>query len=464
MYKRPWFKREIYRVGAGLRDVKFAVFDDPGKFGNFEVFRRILERPEGKDANWKSAKSEWTYSIMASCDEDFPPEKQLGDAVGSGALLAPKPIGEDKTGLQTPAGDVTMGTTSSESASSASKVATGGANAPTTYSPADAGGKIAGPYGPSPVLPATQSSVINKASSSTELKNLIIFPSRTSASMILRHRRPESMSIFQIEPAVCIDPAANQLLGQYVTKLNEISKWRQKWDGCTIDILNKRSAKGQVRNGAGTCAQWRYGVDDSPPYVPEVTSDRGFQVINMQASVLLDFAEDVLNLPTSYWRNDSDTGNAARANDNFNDTAGFGRIRRTVVLRIVRAKYGLPKCSFTTPLELYREDDVYYFPDGAAFGRADKVSVYMAAYILSVNPAARMEPATRSSAEAYLLRGALTDAARVPAIAPPEADSFAPVAFQRIAAGSSSSGAPAPAVKKKPAANKTETGPATKKK
>ena len=280
--------------------------------------------------------------------------------------------------------------------------------------------------------------------------------------MILRHRRPESMSIFQIEPAVCIDPAANQLLGQYVTKLNEISKWRQKWDGCTIDILNKRSAKGQVRNAAGTCATWRYGVDDSPPYVPEVTSDRGFQVINMQASELLDFAEDVLNLPTSYWRNDSDTGNAARAHDNFYDTAGFGRIRRTVVLRIVRAKYGLPKCSFTTPLELYREDDVYYFPDGAAFGRADNVSVYMAAYILSVNPAARMEPATKVSAEAFLLRGALTDAARVPAIAPPEADTFAPVAFQRLAAGSSSSGAPA--VKKKPAANKTDTGPATQKK
>ncbi len=61
---------------------------------------------------------------MASCDEDFPPEERLGDAVGSGALLAPKSIGEDKTGLQTPAGDVIMGTASKESASSASKVPT----------------------------------------------------------------------------------------------------------------------------------------------------------------------------------------------------------------------------------------------------------------------------------------------------------------------------------------------------
>ncbi len=167
--------------------------------------------------------------------------------------LASKPIGKDKTGLPTPAGDVPMGTASSESASSASKVATGGANVPTTYSPADAGGKFAGPYGPSPVLPATQSSVITKATSSTELKNLIIFPSRTSASMILRHRRPESMSVFQIEPAVCIDPAAGQLLGQYVIKLNEISKWRTRWDAYSVEVLTDRALKGQVRNAAGVC-------------------------------------------------------------------------------------------------------------------------------------------------------------------------------------------------------------------
>ncbi len=91
-------------------------------------------------------------------------------------------------------------------------------------------------------------------------------------------------------------------------------------------------------------------MDDSPPYLPEVTSDRGFQAVNMQASELLDFAEDVLSIPISYWRNDSEEGNAARARDAFFDTAGYGRIRRHVVLRIIRAKYGLPKCSFTTPL------------------------------------------------------------------------------------------------------------------
>ena len=56
-----------------------------------------------------------------------------------------------------------MGTASSESASSASKVDTGGAGEPTTYSYAEAGSKIAGPFGPSPVLPATTRSVLTKA-------------------------------------------------------------------------------------------------------------------------------------------------------------------------------------------------------------------------------------------------------------------------------------------------------------
>ncbi len=329
------------------------------------------------------------------------------------------------------------------------------------------------------MLPATQSSVLTKATSSKELKNLIIFPNRTSASMILRHSRPESMSVFQIEPAVCIDPAAGQLLGQYVIKLNEISKWRTKWDGYSVQILTDRALKGQVRNAAGECAIWRYGEDESPPYLPKVTNDRGFQAVNIQASELMDFAEDVLSIPMSYWRNDSEAGNAARASDAFFDTAGYGRVRRHVVLRIIHAKYGLSKCSFTTPLELYREDDVYYFPDGAAFGRPDKVTTYMAAYILSVNPEALMETVTRERAQTFLLKGALTDAAKIPALALPDAKTFASVEFQRVAAGSSSSGAPAgssssgapagssssgaPAVKKKPAANKADAGAAAKK-
>ncbi len=81
-----------------------------------------------------------------------------------------------------------------------------------------------------------------------------------------------------------------------------------------------------------------------------------------------------------------------------------------------------------------------------------------------------MEIVTRERAQAFLLRGALTDAARVPALALPNATTFASVEFQRVAAGSSSSGAPAgssssgaPAVKKKPAANKADAGAATKK-
>ncbi len=452
------FKREIYRVGKGLPYLQFAVYDDKHKFSNFDVFRKILEKPEGDDPTWKSARAEWAYSVMASCDEDFPPEERLGDAGGSDSPFEPKPIGKDKTELQTPAGDVIMGTASSESASSASKVDTGGAGEPTTYSYAEAGSKIAGPFGPSPVLPATTRSVLTKATSSKELKNLIIFAKQPSAVLMIKHRRPEDMSVFQIEPALCIDLAANQLLANYVTKLNELAKWRGKWDLNTAEQRIERSKKGNVRDGPGKCEAWVYGVDESPPYVP-VAHDKGFQAIDMQAGELMDYASDSLDIPMSYWRNDSDAGNAARKSDGFYNTEGFGELRRGVLLRIVHAKYGLPKCSFTTPLELYKEDDVYYFPDGAACGRGDKTTTFMAASILSVNPQSRMQEATRVKGENYILRGALTDAARVAAIAPTATDTFV-----ALAAASSSSTTTAPAVKKKPAANKPNTGAAAKKK
>ena len=133
---------------------------------------------------------------MVSCEEDFPPEERLGDAGVSGAQLAPKPIGEDKTKLQTPAGDVLMGTASSESASSAPKVDAGGTSEPATYSSAEAGSQIEGPFGASPVLPVPSRSVLTKTTSPKELINLIIFPKRPSASLTIKHGRPENMSVF----------------------------------------------------------------------------------------------------------------------------------------------------------------------------------------------------------------------------------------------------------------------------
>ncbi len=172
------FKREIYRVGKGLPYLQFAVYDDPHKcvsddvdiFSNFDVFRKILEKPEGDDPNWKSARAEWTYSVMASCDADFPPEERLGDAGGPGTSLLPEPTGEDKTELQTQAGDVLMGT--GETASYAKKGDAGGTSGQAPDSSAGAEGEAAGSIGASPVLPAKTSSIISQPSASTQLVSI----------------------------------------------------------------------------------------------------------------------------------------------------------------------------------------------------------------------------------------------------------------------------------------------------
>ncbi len=126
---------------------------------------------------------------------------------------------------------------------------------------------------------------------------------------------------------------------------------------------------------------------------------------------------------------------------------------------MMHAKEGLRMCSFTTPLELYKEAEVSYIPDGAALGRVDKTTTFMAASILAVNPLSRMNQETRTKGQNYIARGALTDAARVAAIAPLATDTFV-----ALAAASSSSSTTAPAVKKKPAASKSNTGAASTKK
>ncbi len=45
------FKREIYRVGEKLPFIHFAIYNDPAPTGNFEVFRKILVKPDVFDPN-----------------------------------------------------------------------------------------------------------------------------------------------------------------------------------------------------------------------------------------------------------------------------------------------------------------------------------------------------------------------------------------------------------------------------
>ena len=76
-------------------------------------------------------------------------------------------------------------------------------------------------------------------------------------------------------------------------------------------------------------------------------------------------------------------------------------LRKTVLLKVVRKMYDKPKCSFIVPLNLYLEEDVYYFPDGAAFTRTDKPPSFMAAAVLAVNPNSKMMHVTRNKGLTY---------------------------------------------------------------
>ena len=156
--------------------------------------------------------------------------------------------------------------------------------------------------------------------------------------------------------------------------------------------------------------------------------DTKMQEAEVQAVKFLDYSLNECCIPASLWRNVSDTGKAERAKDNI---MMKGDIRRILLLKVVRAMYDKPKCSFPTPLELYREDDVYYFPDGAAFTTSDKPTAFMAASMLAVNPACRMDDKSRKRGLEYANRGfAIEDG---PSQGPPPASSTA-IVKQRPAA------------------------------
>ncbi len=145
--------------------------------------------------------------------------------------------------IQNAADDVPMGVPSSDSSSGAKKDDVGGASGLVTYSSAEAGSGIATPFGASPVLPATSSSVLSRAES-PGLVNLVISQRNLSAALVLQHERPRKIQIFNAEGAVCIDPAGHQLLMCYVLKLNDTIKWRTKWDKMSPAALAERATKG----------------------------------------------------------------------------------------------------------------------------------------------------------------------------------------------------------------------------
>jgi hypothetical protein len=429
------FKREIYRVGSKMPYIYFAIQDEnqePNPLGNFEIFTRILTN-EADDPNWLSGYDVWMNHLVATLRDDFPQE-MLGDAGGPGANLHPRPEEEDINMLQDQTGNLPMevgtgGPVSFAAADSAERTTVS-----QPYHSADAASGSAGRFGAFRIPPAHPSSVLPRAAPSDLLENLIIFERRPTAALVQRLERPDRLSIWQMQPSLCIDPAPDQFLQCYVVKIHETAKYRDIWDHMTVAQLTDRASKGHVRDGPGEHPKWIYGVDTSPRYCP--SNKGGNQRVDMQVAELLDYSVNVLDLQLGYWRNDSRQGSEARTRDNTVDTTGKGDVRRYIVPKIVRALYGKPKCSFASPLELYVKDDTYYFPDGAAFCKSDKPTAFMSAYALSVNPACRMIDDSRLKGRNYLVQGrALTNA--------PSASS---------ASSSRTMPAPkAPAVKKRPA-------------
>ncbi len=211
----------------------------------------------------------------------------------------------------------------------------------------------------------------------------------------------------------------------------------------SVHRLNERASEGQVRDGPGRCHSWNFMRGNPPQYIP---LDKGDQQIDMQVAELLNFARDACNIPETYWMNDSKEGEEAKKAENI--FSCHGNTRSSLLLKVVRALYSKPRCSFVLPM--FEQDDVYCFPNGAAFCSEKKPTAFMAASALAQNVNCKMRPTTRAKAELYTNKGfALADsvADRGNATTPGGKPQILPPA-------SSSSSAP---VAKRPAAAPTQT-------
>jgi hypothetical protein len=390
------FKREIYRVGSKMPYIYFAIQNkEENVTGNFEIFRKILTNAEN-EATWLSGMDVWNNHVLAQVRQDFPLET-LGDAGGPGPSSSSGPDRQNQRMLfgQTSAisyGDVTGGSSGSASTSIAI--------IPTVsqpYHPYQAESTGLATMGDSPY---PGSNVVQSGASSSSSPILLVFANHPPAAMIQHLERPEVVSIWNQLPATCVDPSPLSFLACYVGKLADTAKYRSNWDKQSDIVKIDRGSKGQIRDGPGDNGPYIYGVDVPPTYKPRDAMVAGD--VEVQVAALLDYCVNVLNLELAYWRNASEEGDAARRKEKAVDTRGLGNVRQLVLLKIIRRMYGKPKCCFIHPLALYREEDTYYFPHGAAFTRDEKPSSFMLAHALMVNPQYQMMDKMRVKAESYM--------------------------------------------------------------
>jgi hypothetical protein len=237
---------------------------------------------------------------------------------------------------------------------------------------------------------------------------------QAASSMVLPQERPQTMELFATAQvgSTCIDQAAQALVFCYLLRVAELVKWRSNWDCMSeLQLHNRATNKGHHREGPGKGQAWDYMTyvsagQDPPPYAPD---DDRLAPVDMQIAQLVNFCRDRCGIPESFWRSESAEGTALKRADNF---LMNGNVRSHVLMKAIRAMYRKPKCSFVhgpNPRE-----DVYYFPEGAAFTNEKKPNPWMAASVLTLQLDAKMGPVMRSKGIEYLNSGlAITNAPNV---------------------------------------------------
>ena len=109
-------------------------------------------------------------------------------------------------------------------------------------------------------------------------------------------------NLFEVEPAVVLDPFPKPLLNDFLWHVRDVVKYRIRWDQSDDSTLISRPAKGQQRFGPRNISDgWTYGPSENPPPYGEKAQNQSYVAMIKIIDRMIDWTGRACGLPMDYW-------------------------------------------------------------------------------------------------------------------------------------------------------------------
>ena len=122
-----------------------------------------------------------------------------------------------------------------------------------------------------------------------------------STEMALVVWRDQSQtSIFSVEPAICLDTYHKPLIGEFLTDVRDLIRYRDKWEASTDAAKIQRASKGQQRFGPGSFEAWTYTPTAIPPPYGQKARNRSAVELIFVIDRMIDWTRRACGLPRKF--------------------------------------------------------------------------------------------------------------------------------------------------------------------